>query len=51
MFRKCELLSLVGKLFHTCKVVQVGRIFLSQMIDLTTKAKNLDHWIKLNSEF
>ena len=48
--RKRELLSLIGKLSHACKVVQAGRIFLRRMIDLSTKAKSLDHWIKLSAE-
>ena len=49
--RKRELLSLIGKLSHVCKVVQAGCIFLRRLIDLSTKAKNLDHWIKLSAEF
>ena len=49
--RKRELLSLIGKLSHACKVVQAGRIFLRRMIDLSTKARSLDHWVKLGAEF
>lgn len=49
--KKRELLSLVGKLSHACKVVWVGRVFLRRMIDLSTKVRPLDHWLRLNSEF
>ena len=45
-----ELLSLIGKLAHACKVVRVGRIFLRRMIDQSMRAKRLDHWIYLSSE-
>ena len=51
MCRKCELLLLIGKLSHACKIVQEGRVFLRRMINLSTKAKNLVYWIKLNVEF
>ena len=49
--RKLKSLSLIGKLSHACKVVQEVQIFLSKMIDYSTKAKNLEHWIKLTMEF
>ena len=49
--KKRELLSLIGKLFHACKVVQAGWIFLRWMIDMSMKARNPDHWVKLNAEF
>ena len=42
--RKRELLSLIGKLSHACKVVCVGRSFLRRLIDRACKAKCLDHW-------
>ena len=42
---KQELLSLIGQLGHACKVVKPGRIFLSQMIKLSTVAKKLNHHI------
>ena len=45
------MLSLIGKLAHACKVLQVGRLFLRRMIDHSTKAKKLDHWIHLTSDF
>ncbi len=49
--RKCrnrELLSLIGKLAHACKVVRVGRLFLRRMIELASRAKRIDHWVHLN---
>jgi hypothetical protein len=49
--RKRELLSLIGKLAHACKVVRVGRIFLRRMIDLATTARRLNHWIHISAQF
>ncbi len=49
--RKKEMLSLIGKLAHACKVVRVGRLLLRRMIDQSMKAKKLDHWIHLTAEF
>ena len=48
--RKRELLSLIGSLSHACKVVRSGRTFLRRLIDLSTKATRLDHFIRLNGE-
>ena len=48
--RKRELLSLIGSLSHACKVMRVGRIFLRILIDLSTKADRLNHFICLNTE-
>ena len=48
---KRQLLSLIGRLAHATKVVIPGRIFLRRMIDLSTKAKQLHHWVHLNQEF
>lgn len=48
--RKRELLSLIGSLSHACKVVRAGRTFLRRLIDLSTKADRLDHFIRLNAE-
>jgi len=45
---KRELLSLISQLSHVCKVVKPGRVFLSQMIRLSTVAKQLDHHVHLN---
>ena len=49
--RKKDLLSLIGQLAHACKVVPAGRTFLRRMIDLSTRAQSLEHWIRLNAEF
>ena len=49
--KKRELLSLIGKLSHACKVVQAGRIFLRRMIDTSMKARNSDHWVRFYAEF
>ncbi len=49
--RKRELLSLTGKLAHTCKVVKHGRTFLRRMIDTAQRTRQLDHWIHLTAEF
>ena len=35
--KKQELLSLIGKLSHTCKVVWVDRVFLHRMIDFSVR--------------
>ena len=48
---KRQLLSLIGHLTHATKVVIPGRIFLRRMIDLSAKAKQLNHWVHLNQEF
>ena len=44
--KKRELLSLIGILFHVCKVVRSGRAFLHRLITLSTSAKRLDHFIQ-----
>ena len=44
------LLSLLGLLNHALKVVQAGRSFLKRMIDESTKAKRLEHFIRFNEE-
>ena len=44
---KRELLSLLGKLSFSCKVLPAGRIFLRRLIDLSTKAKQMHHHIQL----
>ena len=48
---KRQLLSLIGCLAHATKVMIPGRIFLRRMIDLSAKAKQLNHWVHLNQEF
>lgn len=49
--KKRELLSLIGKLSHACKIVRPGRIFLRRMIETSCKCSQLDHWIRLTEEF
>ena len=49
--RKRELLSLIGKLGHACKVVVAGRIFLRRMIETACKAHEPNHWVRLNRSF
>ena len=48
---KRELLSLIGRLGHACKVVKPGRVFLSQMIRLSTAVNKLSHHVRLNQSF
>ena len=48
--RKCDLLSLIGKLSFTCKVVPVGCIFLRRLIDRSCTVKHLHHWLRLTKE-
>ena len=36
---------------EACKVVQPGQVFLRKLIDLSTKAKHPDHWVKMDAEF
>ena len=47
--RKREL-SLIGTLAHASKVVRASRIFFCSLIDLSTQAKQLDHFIRLNAD-
>jgi hypothetical protein len=49
--RKRELLSLIGKLAHACKVVRTGRLFLRRMIELAARVEHLDHWVHFSVEF
>ena len=50
VWKKRELLSLIGLLSHACKVVRAGRSFLRRLIDLSMVPKHLDHYVRLNSE-
>ena len=50
--RKCtkrELLSLIGKLSFSCKILPAGRIFLRRLIDLATTVKHLHHHIRITT--
>ena len=46
---KRELLSLIGKLSFSCKILPAGRIFLRRLIDLTTTVKQLHHHIRITT--
>lgn len=46
---KRELLSLIGSLSFTAKVIPAGRLFLRRLIDLSTSVPKLHHRIKLNA--
>lgn len=35
----------MGKLSHACKVMWAGCMFLQRMIELSAKAKKIDHWL------
>ena len=48
--RKRDLLSLIGVLSHASKVIRASRIFLRRLIDLSTTARHLDHFIRLNGD-
>lgn len=47
--RKRDLLSLIGSLSHACKAVRAGRTFLRRLIDLSTTARCLDRFIRLDT--
>ena len=47
---KRELLSLLGHLNFASQVIRPGRSFVSHLIHLSTKAKELHHYIKLDAE-
>ena len=49
-YKKRDLLSLIGSLSHACKVIPAGRAFLRRLIDLSTVAKELEHFVRLNSD-
>ena len=48
--RKRDLLSLIGVLSHACKAVKAGRSFLRRLIDLSTVAKHLDHFVRFSRD-
>ena len=45
--QKRELLSLIGSLSHACKAVRAGRSFLRRLIDGSTTAQQLNHFVHL----
>ena len=46
---KKQLLSLIGQLSHTSKVIKPGRSFLCRLIHLSSSASQLHHHIRLNT--
>ncbi len=48
--RKRDLLSLIGSLTHACRAVRPGRSYLRRLIDLSTMAKRLDQFVRLNRD-
>ena len=43
-----DLKSLIGVLWHACKVVKPGRTFLRRLIDLSRITKKPSHFVRLN---
>lgn len=48
---KRQLLSLIGKLAHAAKIVKPGRTFLHRMLDVAHSVKDINHHVKLKSDF
>ena len=48
---KRQLLSLIGRLAHACRVVVAGRTFLSRMINLAMRRTRLNAWVHLDAAF
>ena len=48
--RKRDILSLIGSLTHACRAVRPGRCYGRRLIDLSTTAKKLDQFVRLNRE-
>ncbi len=48
--KKRDLLSLIGSLTHACRAVKPGRCYLRRLIELSTSARRLDQWVRLNRE-
>ena len=47
---KRQLLSLIGRLNFCSRVIRFGRLFMRRLIDLSKKARNLHHVIKLSHQ-
>ena len=47
---KRQLLSLIGKLAFTCKVIPAGRIFLRRLLDTAHSVDQLEHKIHIDDE-
>ncbi len=48
--KKRELLSLVGLLTHAGRAVKPGRSYVRRLIELSTKTRQLDHYVWINKE-
>ena len=48
--KKRDLLSLIGSLTRACRAVRPGRCYVRRLIDLSTTAKRLDQFVRLNRE-
>ncbi len=48
--KKRELLSLLGLLTHAGRAVKPGRSYVRRLIDLSTKTRQLDHYVRINKE-
>lgn len=48
--RKRDLLSLIRVLSHACKAIRAGRTFMRRLIELSTTAYKLEHFVRLNKE-
>ena len=48
---KCQLLSFIDKLAHAAKIVKPGRTFLWRMLDVAHSINDLNHYVKLKSDF
>ena len=48
--KKRDLLSLIGSLTHTCKVIRPGRSFVHRLINLSKRVMDLNHLVRLNTE-
>ena len=48
---KRQLLSFIGKLAHAAKIVKPGRTFLRRMLDVAHSVNDLNHYVKLKSDF
>lgn len=47
---KRELLQLLGHINFATRVIIPGRTFVSYLLTLATSAKELEHWVHLNSD-
>ena len=49
--RKRDMQSLADYLSHACKVVRLGRMFLSSIFVLLSQFRRKDHFVRLNASF